>query len=223
MTVTRQESEWAAAVGLTAAFILKPHISLRVLLALPFINKNFGRKIAQRVALLFGALLAGVLIWMTVRHTLTMQLHSYGAMVHQELAGGSMDPGNRELLTIPAQISSLELLIGYWAPHARWLGLGSAIVLAALGALLAWASWRLRRTSADLRYHVAGAWCASGMIATYHRAHDGLVLLVLLPWLASRIRKNWADISAWWLLLLVLVAQGRRVLSCFDCRATTCF
>jgi hypothetical protein len=60
---------------------------------------------------------------------------------------------------------------------------------------LVWASLRLRGEVGRLQA-VAG-WCALGLTATYHRAADGTVLLVMLPWLAARWRARWWDGWAW--------------------------
>ena len=35
-----------------------------------------------------------------------------------------------------------------------------------------------------------GAWCSLGMLATYHRAHDASLLVLLLPWIVARIRRT---------------------------------
>jgi hypothetical protein len=41
-----------------------------------------------------------------------------------------------------------------------------------------------------------GSCCALGMVATYHRALDGVLLLILLPWVIDRLR--------WWQAWLAL-------------------
>jgi hypothetical protein len=38
-----------------------------------------------------------------------------------------------------------------------------------------------------------GTWCALGLLATYHRAADAMLLLLLLPWALDRVRRTpWA-------------------------------
>jgi hypothetical protein len=42
-----------------------------------------------------------------------------------------------------------------------------------------------------------GAWCVLGMLATYHRAHDAALAVVLVPWAVDRVRRTPLAWHAW--------------------------
>ncbi len=191
---------WPRALGLAVALILKPHMALWVLLALLLVRS--GRPLARRALVDSVALAVALYLFAVTRVGWTAGVHGYLATLKAETAGGSMRAGNHELMEAAAQIVSLDSLMGYGVAHAALLrGLGAA-VLVALAAALVWVSLRLEGERGRLQG--AAAWCSLGFIATYHRAGDGTLLLVMLPWLAVRLKARWWDPWAW----AVLVAYG---------------
>lgn len=110
-----------------------------------------------------------------------------------------MSAGSREVLPVVAQIPALSSLIGFWtaAPLAR--ALGWVVLLRLLITL--WRTTRRVRSepAADL---AVAAWCALGLLITYHRAHDAILLLLLTPWLANRLRREPANWRPWATVLL---------------------
>ena len=189
-TARPDRETWWRAVGLAVALLLKPHLALWVVLGLLFFPREQGRRLALRSCVLAVGAVVAMVAWMAATHTLVPQLGSYIAIVHAETSGGSMAATNRELLGLEAQITSLTSLFGYGhipAPVA-------AMVLVVLLAALIVAS---KRAPARGKLGMIAAWCAFGMIATYHRAHDGIVLLLVLPWLFGRLREDWSDAVAW--------------------------
>jgi hypothetical protein len=49
-----------------------------------------------------------------------------------------------------------------------------------------------------------GAWLAFGLLATYHRAHDAMVLLLLLPWLFDALQRSPRRWRVWAVLSLIV-------------------
>jgi hypothetical protein len=192
---------WFRAAGLAVALALKPHLAFWVLPALLLLPGRRGKVLALRTCAAGAALAAAILLWMAAHHQVLAQTHDFGAMLHGELTGGSMDPDKREIVAVPAQITSLRLLLGYLLP-ARWVQAVTAVALGSLGLLLGWISTRISARRRDLRLLCLAAWCAFGMLASYHRAHDGTLLLLLLPVLVARLRRSWRDGLAWWAMLL---------------------
>ena len=186
---------WPRALGLAVALMLKPHMALWVVVALLLVRS--GRPLARQ-ACGFAAVLAAVLYGYAVsRVGWGAEFGGYFAMLHSETAGGSMRAGNHELMEAAAQIVSLDSLLGY--DGAGWLRVLGVVALVGLAAVLVWASLRLRGEVGRLQ--AASAWCSVGLIATYHRASDGTMLLVMLPWLAARLKARWWDGWAWAVLL----------------------
>ncbi len=176
-------------VALAVALLLKPHLALWVVAAL-FISRDArSRRLALASVGVFLAALLAIALWMAVHHQLDPEIASYRAMVHQEAAGGSMDPTKHEAVAVPAQITSLASLLGYWLSGASLMIATAALLLLGL-ATLTYAS--LTQETGNIFVQV-GAWSAFGLLATYHRAHDGVVLLLLLPWILFRLRRSWKD------------------------------
>jgi hypothetical protein len=155
------------------------------------------------------AAIAGVsvLLWMAAHHQLFPVICSYRAMVASEGGSGSMSPTNYEFLAIAGQITSLASLLGYWLRGGllQVLTIGSLLLVAA-GLVVA-----SRRPCLDdgTRLVRICAWSVFGMLATYHRAHDGAFLLLLLPYLLARLRDRHHDLFAWTALaMLVLMGAG---------------
>jgi hypothetical protein len=189
-------------VALALAFLLKPHLALWTGVGMFVLPERAARAVVVRAAVLivgFTALTAAV---MAAMGTLRVETSSYVAMLSAETsAGASMNATSREVLPAVAQITSLESVVGFWiANPAVRLGLTCTLLLA-LGFLLL---RRTRRVNTERGALVAmGAWSAMGMLATYHRAHDGVILLLAVPWVVDRVRRTpyawhaWAAVAAY--------------------------
>jgi hypothetical protein len=149
---------------------------------------------AIRAISFFAASVLAIAIWMAAYHQLDTQVASYRAMVGSELGAGSMGSSNYELIAVAAQITALGSLLGYWLQGGT-LHVINGVLLVAIAACLIAVSW-LRPAETERLLRIA-AWIAFGLVATYHRAHDGIVLLVLLPVVVARLRTNWRDAFAW--------------------------
>ena len=193
---------WLRAAALTLGLLLKPHLALWVLIALAVASGRQGRRVAIETCALTGVALAGLLGWLAVKGQLISQSASYLHMVRQEIAvGGSMHGASHEILTTTAQITALHSLFGYWTADMPWLPPFATPIVLLLGLLLAWLSLRRTGSAANHPFAIAGAWCGFGLLTTYHRAHDAIVLLVLLPWLLARLRYRWTDLVSWLVLV----------------------
>lgn len=199
LAVARPEGArvWPRALGLAVALVLKPHMALWVLIALLLVAS--GRALGRRAMAYAVGLGLALYLFAVSRVGWGAELPGYFAMLHAETAGGSMRAGNHELMEAAAQIVSLDSLLGYGVAHGGLLrGLGAAL-LVVLAGVLAWTCVRLR--AAQGRLQAAAAWCSLGLVATYHRAADGSLLLVMLPWVAARLKARWWDGWAWAVLL----------------------
>ncbi len=188
---------WMRAAALTLAMLLKPHIAFWIVLALLVMRCPAGRMLAWRACLLTALSLLVVVLIPGSR----MQFASYLRMLAAETGTGSMSKRNHELILVNAQITSFGSLIGYWISQGMVLHVLEYTVLAAVLAILVWLTRRTEHGAWD-RLALIGAWCAFGLIATYHRAHDGCILILLLPWILHRLRNSWKGAAAWTLLLL---------------------
>jgi hypothetical protein len=194
VTASPEEGLWRPAIALALALLLKPHLAFWVVLAL-FVSsrgpaQTRERALAWKASLLFVLPVLAMTVYLAVRHQLFPLLASYADMLHQENVGGSMDFRNHQAFLVPAQITALGMLLGYWSDSLHQIALLQLLILPLLGLALLWASLRL---SPDWMLVVVSAWCSLGMVATYHRAHDGVVLFLLLPWLLARMRQRWHD------------------------------
>lgn len=203
VTAIPEENPWLLAGGLALALLLKPHLAFWVLLALfipsPQGARTMERTLAWRALVLFMTTVFGMVVYLACRHQLFPLLSSYAGMLHQERVGGSMDFRNHQAFRVPAQISALGILLGYWRGSLQQIAVLQLVILTPLGVALLWTS---RRLSTDWKLVLVAAWCAFGLVATYHRAHDGVVLLLMLPWLLARLRNCWHDGTAWIVLVL---------------------
>ncbi len=186
-----------AILALVVALLLKPHIALWVIVALFF--RSASRRLGLASLGLFAAVVLCIGLWMAAHHQLGPELASYRAMLQSEIAGGSMASTNRELIGVAAQITGFASLVGYWLTGLPLTMVNAVFLLALFGALL-YGSLRAGESVSSLL--LVSTWCAFGLVATYHRAHDGIVLLLLLPWLLARLRKSWKDPVA--ILLIAL-------------------
>ena len=193
------------ALALCLGLLLKPHLAIWFVVALLISQARKDRAIGARALGFFVLACLAVVSWMGAHHILFAQVESYRAMVAAETHGGSMAASNDEFIAVAAQITSLASLLGYWI-HSKALAVLAAAGLAVCAALLVAATWPRADDDDSSRLLRFAAWSAFGLIATYHRAHDGIVLLVLLPYVVARLRTSWHDWFAWSYLLLSLAA-----------------
>ncbi len=201
LALTTRANPWQGAAALALALLLKPHLALWVALALFFMHDTRCRRLALRAFAMAAAAAAVLAAGMALQHTLGTQVAGYLAMLHAEVTGGSMDAQRHDLIAVAAQITSLDSLTGYWSPHLRFFDV--ALLTAAFVALSA-ATLRLRDPGPSLRLAIVAAWSALGLLATYHRAHDGMILLALLPGLLAALRNSLYCLRAWAILALAL-------------------
>jgi hypothetical protein len=128
--------------------------------------------------------------------TFSSQTRAYLAMLGTESsAGASMNSASHEALPVVAQITSLNSILGFWLTNSMIRGGLTCLLLLVLGALLI---RRTRLVDTERGALLAiGAWCSMGMLATYHRAHDASLLILLVPWVISRIRDTPLRWPAW--------------------------
>ncbi len=198
---------WAPAAALAIAFLLKPHLALWVGLAMALLPERVGRAVVLRSLVLvtcFTALTAGV---MAATGTLSMQTQAYREMLRSEIgSGASMSAANHDLLPVVAQITSLDSIVGFWTRNAG-MRVGVACT-ALLGlALLLWRHTQRVNTERGALLAVS-AWCALGLLATYHRAHDAALLLLLVPWVVDRVRRAPWTWHVWAVTALYCVMSG---------------
>ena len=193
-------SPWLPAALLAVAVLLKPHLAIWMLAGMLLLPERRAPAVALRAAGL--AAVAGVLAAVTLaRGQLIAQIHAFFAVVGSELApGGSMNVRSREILPVASQITSLRSLLGFWLPDGTTVFVLSAAALFALLAALAWHTRRIRNEQGTCL--AVATWCAFGLLTTYHRAHDALLLVILLPWILFRLRERIADWVPWTLLAL---------------------
>jgi hypothetical protein len=193
---TKSVRRWIPAVALAIAFLLKPHVALWVGLGMALLPERAGRAVAAKALALVVGFTAVTAAAMAATGTLTMQTHAYLAMLKEETgSGASMSAASREALPVVSQITSLDSIIGFWTSSAAVrVGLTFALLL-----VLALVLWRMARRVHTERGALLAvcAWCALGTLATYHRAHDAVVLLLLTPWLVDRVRRAPRAWHAW--------------------------
>ena len=195
-------STWQAATALAIAILLKPHLAVWMLIAL-LVSGDAVREKGSAVALRAIALCAGVAAataaWLASQHMLGAQIDSYRTILWAETHRGSMSPAARDPLGIPEQITSLQSTLGYWWPNAYQRNVLSIVFCCLIAAILVWVGARMRWQGASAAQKVLylGCWTGLGMIATYHRAHDAILLLVLAPWVIARLHRWLLDPAAW--------------------------
>ncbi len=198
---------WLPAVGISIALILKPHIACWTVLAMLLSRTSADRGLLKRAALLTTSAIVLILAWMLHNHSLSSQMTSYGAVVSSELANGSMAPGNRDLMEIEVQITSFSHLLGYLLKPSVFSHAINLAVLGGMAIALVWSASKFSRVSLQPRYLIAPAVFAFGLLATYHREADSMLLLFLLPLLVSRLRSNLRDFWAWTAFALLVAGS----------------
>lgn len=202
----RQRATWTFAIMLAMAVLLKPHVAIWMLTGMLLIRERASRDIAVRATAIAASFTVAVIAALAATHQLALQVRGYATILGAETAAGSsMNTSSHEVLPIYAQITSLHSLLGFWwqSSHAQ-TALASAL-LVALGLLAARSLHAASSTAGRDLNPALGAWLAFGMLATYHRTHDALILLIMLPWLFQTIRTS---PRAWygWAMLLLFVA-----------------
>ncbi|MBS1816187.1 MAG: DUF2029 domain-containing protein [Acidobacteria bacterium] len=176
-------------VLLALALLLKPHLAVWLVIAMlatPVRQVRASALWAACISALFAALSSA---WLFMQGNLASIWQSYRAMLQAESAA-SMSAHSRELLPITAQITSIWSLAGYVSasPLAK---LFAALLIVICAAALMWSVWRARyRENSVFHLMIAATWVSFGMIATYHRAHDAQLLLIVLPVLFTLLGKG---------------------------------
>lgn len=195
---------FARPAALCAGLLLKPHLAIWIVFALVVSKSPKDRALARWTAFLFAASCLAIGAWMATQHQLASQLSAYRSIVASELNDGSMAASNHEIIAVAAQITSLGSLLGYWI-HSFPLTLLTDAGLALLATGLIAAVWRIDRADHGGRLLGIAGFAAFGMLATYHRAHDGTVLLLLLPYVVWRLQQSWHDWFAWGFIFVSFV------------------
>lgn len=185
-------SRWLPGAALAAAFVLKPHLALWVGIGMLLLPERAARAVVVRAGALvagFTALTAGV---MAAMGTLGLQTHAYLAELSAESStGASMSATSREVLPVVSEITSLDSILGFWIANPVVRIVLTCFVL--LGLVLLAVRLTRRVDSERAALLAVGTWCALGLLATYHRAADAMLLLLLLPWALDRVRRTpWA-------------------------------
>ena len=205
---TTSKATLLSILAIGTGVLLKPHIAVWVIAALLISRSRRERTLALGAIAVTAASVAGVVLWMAAHHQLFPQLMSYSAVMHKELGAGSMGPNNYELLDVSAQITSVGSLLGY-SMHGLTLTAWTAGLLLMLLAALVSTTFQLSRKGSATRLLRVSAWCIFGLLATYHRALDATVVLVVLPYAVARLRRNARDFFFWtYAALLTLMGVG---------------
>jgi hypothetical protein len=190
----RWRSAWACGALLAVALLLKPHLVVWIVLGLLLLGEPAGRRIVLRAAALAASFCVVVAAWLALAGTLVLQAHSFLGILAVESAGGaSMNASSMQPLPVIVQITALSSLAGFWTRNqTAYTAIGWTLAL--LAAVAIYRSTRILGERGKLL--AVGSCCALGMVATYHRALDGVLLLMLLPWAINRLR--------WWQAWLAL-------------------
>jgi Glycosyltransferase family 87 len=194
LAITGDDRTWLRSAGLAVALLLKPHLAIWPALSLLLLPEKNGRRVAAQAVLICFAVIALGGLWMAFDHQLVLQMQSYLAALRAEVGSGSMSPTQRDVIPAGLQITALSSLVGFWQTNPAAINGICWTLLAGVATILLWSTIRIGRLAepvlARSRLIVAGAWCSFGMIATYHRAHDGLILLVLFPWIFANLKPS---------------------------------
>jgi Glycosyltransferase family 87 len=191
----KRQSPWASGAMLAVALLLKPHLAIWIAAGLLLLAEPAGRRIVLRAVALAAAFCAAVAAWLALSGTLVLQVRSFLAILGAESAGSaSMNASSRAPLRALVQITSLSSLVGFWTTNQAVC----TVVGWTLALLAAVAIYRLTRSLSErTKLLTVGACCALGMMATYHRSLDGVLLLILLPWAIDRMRRRPLALHAW--------------------------
>jgi hypothetical protein len=193
---------WWCGLALAIAIVLKPHLAAWMLVGMLVLPERVARTVALWAAMIVVAFTMGVGMTLAYTGTLGMQSIAYLSMLHAERSvGSSMSQASREVLPVEAQITSVSSVLGFWTPSGSHFVLAGWILLLSLAILVIWQTRLVfNESGASL---AVGAWCALGLLVTYHRAADAIMLLVLLPWLMEKLKMSirlwyvWAIMGAY--------------------------
>jgi hypothetical protein len=194
--------QWMTSTGLAIALMLKPHIAIWLVFALLFggstLKKN-GRRIAAWACAISTLAAAGIAEWVWAHGMLVPQIKSFVDVLASESRGSSMDPSVKEILPNQAQITSLQSLIGFGWDGSIGTIMANLTMCAGVVFILCVVRRRMNHkpSSKEQQLLFFASWFGLGMIATYHRAHDEVILLILLPWLCMRLKQSFSDLRAW--------------------------
>jgi hypothetical protein len=190
---------WWCGLALALAIVLKPHLAAWMFLGMLVLPERVARTVALWAAVLVAAFTMVVSMTLAYTGTLGMQSIAYLSMLHAESSvGSSMSQASREVLPVEAQITSVSSVLGFWRSGGSLVLLAGWILLLLIAILVIWQT-RLVRNESGASLAV-GAWCALGLLVTYHRAADAIMLLVLLPWLMEKLRMSLRLWYAWAIL-----------------------
>lgn len=199
----RSLPRWLVAAFLACSLLLKPHIGFWTIACMVLLPEPRTRGTALRGCALMVAFAAFTALILAGRGELGLQMHGWLAMLHSERGGAaSMSPGTREVLPLVSQICSLESVLGFWWAKSLPISIVTGILLLLSAAVLIARTWRASSEREALL--CGGAWSAFGLLATYHREHDALVLILLLPFLLDLWRRGQ---RVWPLTALVCLAS----------------
>jgi len=182
-------SPWPAAVALGFALALKPHVAFWVLVPLLLLPSARSRKVALRSLAVLAGLILLTLFDLALTHQLWLQMHAYRSILLSETSGdSSMSPATREISSLTVQITSLKSLVGFW--HA--LGFFASLMCDLAIVACAGASVILTRKAKNESQALLSAtmWIALGLVATYHRAYDGMMLCLALPVVFAKLMNH---------------------------------
>jgi hypothetical protein len=202
----KRGSGWIYGTFLAAAVLLKPHLAVWMLTGMLLLPERASRAVALRAAALTAAFTAFTVATLLYSRHLGLQLHGFAAILRSETSPGySMSTSSHEIVPVVAQITSLHSLPGFWWSNSVAQSILAFALVASLGLFVA---RRVHKAPGESQFSPAiGAWMTFGLLATYHRAHDALVLLIVLPWLLETVRtapRRWYP----WALVLLYTAMN---------------
>jgi len=191
---SRWPSVAAGAASLGAALCLKPHLTIWILVGIALVCRRPGRIMAALAGGLFilGNAISAVILWN--RGAVREVAGSFLAMLRSERGSGSMAPASREILHVKSQITGLDSLLGLLV-QPPWRNAIIGAVLVSLFALLLIAAKRSRWIRPDRNWQIlfVAAVFGVGMLVSYHRAHDAVILPGLLGlWICQMTRRGFA-------------------------------
>jgi hypothetical protein len=192
---------WMPSIALAAALILKPHLALWAAIAMLLLPERATRNMVLRSLALVAGFSALVAAALAAVGMLGMETHAYLAMLTTETSGASsMSATSREVLPVVSQITSIASMIGFWIANSEVRAVLTGLALLVLGFL---AIRQTRKVDSERGALLAvGMWSTLGLLATYHRAHDAVLLLLLVPWGLDRVRRAPLAWHAWTAALL---------------------
>lgn len=106
-----------------------------------------------------------------------------------------MSATSREMLPVVSEITSLDSILGFWISNPGVRITLTCTALLGLGFLAVRFTRRVDSERAALL--AVGTWSALGLLATYHRAADAMLPLLLLPWALDRARRAPSKWHTW--------------------------